>query len=109
TPGVSSSVAPTAGGPDVSVGASAHLSFASGTDLAIVINGTTVHTPYRQLNVVGQVNLTGVDLVLSGTHTPLGGQTFTIVNNDGADAVIGTFNGLAQGATITNFLGSGLN
>ena len=31
-----------------------------------------------------------------------------IVNNDGTDAIVGTFSGLAQGATITNFRGSGL-
>lgn len=65
-----------------------------GADLAIVINGTTVDSQYRQLNVVGLVDLTGVDLVLSGTHLPVLGQSFTIVSNDGTDAVTGTFNGL---------------
>ncbi|MBK6589387.1 MAG: Ig-like domain repeat protein [Acidobacteria bacterium] len=77
-----------------------------GSDLAIVINGTTVDTQYTQLNVVGAVNLTGVSLVLSGTHVPTAGQQFTIVNNDGGDLIVGTFNGLAQGAAISNFLGA---
>ena len=63
---------------------------------------------YTQLNVIGLVNLTGVNLDLSGTHVPVNGQTFTIVNNDGADAITGNFTGLAEGATIPNFLGSGL-
>ena len=34
--------------------------------------------------------------------TPAIGDTFTIINNDGSDAVTGTFDGLAQGATITD-------
>lgn len=104
-PGTSpAAVKPTKSGTDVTVST---LSF--GSDLAIVINGTTVDTQYTQLNVVGAVNLKGVDLVLSGTHTPVAGQTFTIVNNDLADAITGTFNGLPEGATIANFLGSPLS
>jgi uncharacterized repeat protein (TIGR03803 family) len=87
------------------------VSFAS--DLSIVINGATpgngAGSTYTQLTVAGAVNLTGVDLVLSGSHTPIAGQTFTIVDNDGADAITGIFTGLAEGATIVNFLNNGLN
>ena len=42
-------------------------------------------------------------------HPPISNQSFTIINNDGADAITTTFAGLAEGATISNFLGSGLN
>ncbi len=77
-----------------------------GSDLAIVINGTTVDTQYTQLNVVGGVNLANVDLALSGTHTPSPGEQFIIVNNDASDAISGTFTGLPEGATIPSFLGS---
>ena len=31
---------------------------------------------------------------------PVAGNAFTIIANDGADAVVGTFAGLAEGATI---------
>ncbi|MCB9283533.1 MAG: HYR domain-containing protein [Lewinellaceae bacterium] len=83
-----------------------------GSDLAIVINGTTPGTgagsTYTQLTVVGMVDLTGVDLILSGSHTPALGQTFTIVVNDNTDAIAGTFTGLPEGATIANFLGGSL-
>ncbi|NBB22527.1 choice-of-anchor D domain-containing protein, partial [Runella sp. CRIBMP] len=101
-------ISPTAAGIDASAGT---VAFTAGNDLNIVINGTTADTDYRQLNVAGSVNLTGLDLVLSTINAfiPLGGATFTIVNNDGSDAIIGTFNGLAEGATLANFLGSGLN
>jgi mucin-19 len=86
------------------------VSFAS--DLAIVINGTTPGdgsgATHTQLTVAGDVNLTGVDLVLSGTHAPEVGQTFTIVDNLGANPVTGTFTGLPEGALLPNFLGSNL-
>ena len=57
------------------------------------------------------MNLTGADLVFSTSNAfvPTVGQTFTIINNDEADAITGTFNGLSEGGTISNFLGSGLN
>ncbi len=72
-------------------------SFANGSDLLINITGATVDTQYTQLNVAGTVNLTGVDLVLSGAFNPLGGTVFTIVS---ATSRTGTFNGLPEGATL---------
>ena len=86
-----------------------NLSFGSGAKLAVHINGTTVDGGYSQLNLAGMVDLTGVLLTLSGTYTPTVGDSFTIVNNDGSDPVLGTFMGLPEGATILNFLGSGLS
>jgi len=40
-------------------------------------------------------------LTLTPTFTPVTGNTFTIINNDGSDAVSGTFKGLAEGASVT--------
>jgi hypothetical protein len=102
-------VFPSNSGVDVTTGAASTLTLASAKDLKIVINNTTVDTGYTQLNVAGLVNLNVANLALSGALVPSGGQQFVIVNNDGADAVTGTFNGLAEGATIPNFLGSPLN
>lgn len=82
--------------------------FSSGSTFAVEINGTTAGTGYDQLNVTGTIDLGSATLSLSGSHTPVAGQTFTIIVNDGADAVTGTFSGLAEGAIIPNFLGSGL-
>ena len=96
-------------GVDVNAGASGTLTLASAKGLLVVINNTTVDTGYTQLNVAGQVNLNGANLVLIGSHMPSPGQTFVVVNNDGADAITGTFNGLPEGATIPNFLGSSLS
>lgn len=105
TPGASGVTLPAASGVDVNAGAGA-LTLASARQLLINITGTTVDTGYTQLNVAGLVNLNGASLVPIGSHAPSPGQTFVVVNNDGADAITGTFNGLAEGATIPNFLGS---
>ena len=100
-------VKPIFNGTDATVGT---LSFAG--DLAVVINGTTAGngtgSTYTQLVVVGSVNLSGAGLVISGTHTPLVGQSFTIVDNDGTDPINGNFVGLAEGDKMCNFMGSGL-
>src|SRR4030095_16509851 len=67
-------------------------------------------TNHDQLNVTGTVSLGNAALSLSSFNgfTPTIGQTFVIINNDDTDAVTGTFNGLPEGATILNFLGSAL-
>jgi hypothetical protein len=96
-------------GVDVNAGATGMVTLASAKGLLINITGTTVDTGYTQLNVTGLVNLNGANLVTIGAHMPSPGQTFVVVNNDGADAITGTFNGLAEGATIPNFLGSSLS
>ncbi|MCC7028537.1 MAG: hypothetical protein IT265_16370 [Saprospiraceae bacterium] len=100
-------VKPTFTGTDVTASV---LSFAS--DLAILINGTTLGdgtgATYSQLAVVGSVDLTGVNLLYNGAYVPVHNDSFVIVYNDGVDAIIGNFIGLSEGASISNFMGSGL-
>ncbi|WP_164490028.1 MopE-related protein [Runella sp. SP2] len=101
-------IKPTFNGTDVTAS-----TLSLGGDLNIAINGTTAGdgtgSTYSQLKAVGVVNLAGVNLVLSGTPALVGGETFVIVDNDGTEAVGGTFSNFAQGATLSNFLNSGLN
>jgi Ca2+-binding RTX toxin-like protein len=99
-PGSSAGVGVAHDGVDVILGPSGLLAFAAGSDLSIAINGPVGDTQYDQLNVAGQVKLSGVDLVLSGSYSPSATDSFLIVNNDGIDPIIGTFNGLAEGATV---------
>jgi autotransporter-associated beta strand protein len=86
---------------------SADAQIAAGATLSIQIFGPTVGTLYDQLNVAGTVTLGGNLRVFLGPPAPLPpfvpplGSTFTIVNNGGADAVVGTFAGLPEGATFT--------
>lgn len=67
------------------------------------LGGTTACTEYDQLNVTGTVTLSGSTLnaTLYNGFKPVAGQIYTIISNDGSDAVTGTFNGLAEGATFT--------
>jgi len=78
--------------------------------LPIYISGTVPDEQYSQLNVNGAVDLTGVMLVLvtSYYYTPTVGDSFTIVNNDGSDPIIGEFLNLPEGFHFTDFLGSGI-
>jgi autotransporter-associated beta strand protein len=72
-----------------------------GADLVSELNGPTAGVQYDQLAVNGTVNLGGADLNLQLGFVPSAGQQFLIVNNDGADPVTGTFNGLSEGAPFT--------
>jgi autotransporter-associated beta strand protein len=73
----------------------------SAADYFVELNGATPGSGYDQLKARGGVALSNVTL-----HVTLGFQSaisnnFTIIDNDGSDAVTTTFNGLAQGATLT--------
>lgn len=75
-------------------------SLGSASTFSVEINGTTVGTQYDQLNVTGTVGLGGSTLAVSSGFTAPAGAIFTIINNDGGEAVTGTFNGLAEGTTF---------
>jgi hypothetical protein len=88
------------------MGANGKLTFGNNPLLSLVINGT-FDNQYDQLKVVGGIDLTGAGLEFQGTPALPGTPIFVIVNNDGSDPITGTFTGLAEGATIPNFLNSG--
>lgn len=76
--------------------------------LTIDLNGLGASSPvagsdYDQLKVQGIVSLSGSPaLNLSLNFSPnVIGTKYTIINNDGVDAVVGTFSGLAEGALVT--------
>ena len=88
-----------------------NVSFASGSFYRVEIGGTTpgnTASNHDQLNVTGTVALGGATLTLApfNSFVPSAGQTFVIINNDGADAISGTFAGFPEGSVITNFLGA---
>lgn len=68
--------------------------------LHVELNGTTAGSGYDQLNVQGSVTLSGITLSASLNYPSAVSDQFTIINNDGVDAVIGTFNNLPQGAKL---------
>jgi CSLREA domain-containing protein len=89
---------------------SGNVTFTSGSNFNVEIGGTTVGTQYDQLNVTGTVALGNATLNLTqiNSYPPGVNDSFTIINNDSNDAIGGTFNGLTEGAVISNnFFGSG--
>ena len=76
----------------------------AGATLDLDIGGTVQESDYDILGVTGTVTLGG-DLNLTATSQITSGNVYTIIQNDGADAVIGTFAGLAQGATVSTAAG----
>ncbi|AQT59134.1 hypothetical protein B0D95_02815 [Cellvibrio sp. PSBB023] len=78
-----------------------NLQMNSGSTLAVEINGTTAGTQYDQISVNGAVNVSGATLSATHGYTAGQGDSYTIIVNDAADAITGTFSGLAEGATTT--------
>jgi len=68
------------------------------------LNAGSAGTAYGQIGVVGTVDLTGAALTAT-RGTTAAGDSFTIIANDGSDAVTGTFTGLAEGAAPAGWTG----
>jgi len=77
-----------------------NLTMASGSTLAIEINGTTAGTHYDQVIVNGAVDVTGAALSVTHGYAPGTGDTYTIIVNDAADAVTGSFSGVSEGGSF---------
>jgi fibronectin-binding autotransporter adhesin len=82
---------------------SGNLTFASGSTYDFEVGGTTACTEYDQIKVTGTVTLGNgtLNTILFNNFKPVTGQNYTIIDNDSTDAVSGTFNNLAEGATFT--------
>jgi autotransporter-associated beta strand protein len=67
------------------------------------IAGPAPGSGYDQLNVRGTNHITGANLSVrvAPGFAPLEGQEFVILNNDGAEAIVGTFNGLPNNSIFT--------
>lgn len=85
-----------------------NLVFQAGGSLAIEIGGSVPGAGHDQIAVRGTVQLANSLLqpTLTSGFLPASGDTFVILNNDGADAVSGTFSGVANNAFIS--IGPGL-
>ena len=63
------------------------VTFNSGSNFNVELNGTTVGTQYDQDNVTGAVTVNNANLVVALGYTPANGNSFVIVNNDLLDTV----------------------
>jgi fibronectin-binding autotransporter adhesin len=82
---------------------SSNVTFAASGTLTVDLNGVTPGVGYDQLNVRGTNSLANATLVVNPAPAlPANiGDQFIILNNDGADSITGTFNGLANGAQFS--------
>jgi autotransporter-associated beta strand protein len=81
------------------------LTAASGSTLSMELNGTTAGSGYDQIVVKGSVNVSSATLVTNFGFTPAVGDSFTLIDNDGTDTIIGTLkvagNSIAEGGTFS--------
>ncbi len=73
-----------------------------GGEAALDVNGSLPGT-LPKLTVTGTVALadTPLNLHLPAGFAPVSGTSYTLINNDGTDAISGTFAGLPEGSTLT--------
>ena len=76
------------------------LTLSSGSTGKFEINGVAAGTNHDQIDVTGAVDVTGATLTPVFGFTSATGDVFTLIANDGADAITGTFSALAEGATF---------
>ncbi len=79
-----------------------NIAFSAGSNFNVTLNGAVAGTGYDQLSAVGAVNLAGATLNVNVNplFTPALGNAFILIQNDGIDAVVGTFAGLSEGGTL---------
>ncbi len=77
------------------------LAMNAGSFLRVQLAGTAPGSGYHQIKVTGSVNLTSAKLLATLGFTPVDSGVFTIIDNDGTDPIVGTFDGLPEGGTIT--------
>lgn len=79
-----------------------NFAFATGATYEAEIMGTIPGAQHDQIAVTGTVNINNATLnILDTGYAAVGNETFVLINNDGTDAVTGTFNGLADGTLVT--------
>ncbi len=87
--------------PDASVGTLTCGNFiASGGSGTLEIELNSFPSGYDQISAHGAVNLTGLALKAFLNFPSALDHQFTVINNDGADAITGAFTGLPQNATL---------
>ena len=82
------------------------LTLDTGSDLRMYFYGPVSEQDHTVMQVAGAVDLSGSLTMDVYDVPPLPAGPFVLICNDGSDAVVGTFDGIAEGATVS--LGGGL-
>jgi autotransporter-associated beta strand protein/T5SS/PEP-CTERM-associated repeat protein len=100
--GLQGTISPGSNGPGVLTTANLQcLNLISNAVFHLKLNGP-IPGNYDQIKVKGFVDLNQARLEIVPGFIPALGSTFTIIDNDGVDAVINHFAGLPEGSSITN-------
>jgi fibronectin-binding autotransporter adhesin len=83
-----------------------NLTLNSGSTLALDINGITAGTGYDRVVVNGTVDVSAANLSVTHGYAAGSGDSYTVIVNDAADAVTGTFSGISEGSKF-NATGNG--
>lgn len=83
-----------------------NLTLNSGSTLALDINGITAGTGYDRVVVNGTVDVSAANLSVTHGYAAGSGDSYTVIVNDAADAVTGTFSGVSEGGKF-NAAGNG--
>lgn len=75
------------------------MSLGANATLEFELNGPTPGTGYDQIAVTGLMSLKGTLTILPG-FVPALGDSFTLIDNDENDAVVGTFGGMPEGTVV---------
>jgi hypothetical protein len=92
-----------------------NLALADDSTLDLEINGLTpgeTAGSHDQVDVTGTVTIgenVALQLTTTNGFSPLLGQQFVLLSNDGSDPIVGQFSGLPEGAILSNFLGQPLS
>ena len=83
-----------------------NLTLALSSTLALDIDGATAGTGYDRVVVNGNVDVSGATLAVTHGYAAGNGDSYTVIVNDAADAVTGTFSGVTEGSKF-NAAGNG--
>ena len=84
------------------------LSFGTGGKLTVALNGTIAGTDYDQLNVTGNIDLTGGILQGSVGYTPAAGDTYTIIHNVNDTPITGMLSTIINNTVVSLPEGAGV-
>ena len=83
-----------------------NLTLNAGSTLALDISGSIAGTGYDRVVVNGTVDVSGATLAVTHGYAAGSGDNYTVIVNDAADGVTGTFNGVSEGSQF-NAAGNG--
>ncbi len=79
---------------------------AANAALFIIVSNSTLGSGYSQIKALGTIDLGGCTLILTGTYSPVAGDAFTIISNQGSFPIQNTFKGLNEGAIQPKVFGT---